>query len=262
MSKEERLYSYLKALNSTAVAFSGGVDSALLLYAAHEALGEQALAVTVASAFTPKRETDSTREFCEKYGIRQVTVTINPLDIKEIRRNPKDRCYYCKRVLLGAAVKAAEDNGITTMLDGTNADDAGDFRPGMRAVEELGVKSPFKELGFTKAGIRELAKNKGLSVWDKPADACLATRIARGDEITAEKLERIEGSEQLLRSLGFSQIRVRCFGEIAVIETQPRDIERLAAPDIRGIILDKFAIYGFKRVTVDLSGYRRGSMNS
>lgn len=262
MSKEARLVAYLKALNSAAVAFSGGVDSSLLLYAAHEALGERALAVTVACAFTPKHETDSAREFCEKYGIRQVTVTINPLDIKEIRENPKDRCYYCKRVLLGAAVKAAEDNGITVMLDGTNADDAGDFRPGTRAVAELGVKSPLKELGFTKADIREFAKNKGLSVWYKPADACLATRIAYGDEITAEKLDMIEKSEQLLRSLGFLGIRVRCFGEIAVIEARPSDIERLAAPDIRSGICDKFASYGFKRVTVDLNGYRRGSMNS
>ncbi len=262
MSIEERLFSHLKALNSAAVAFSGGVDSSLLLYTAHEALGEQALAVTVACAFTPERETDSAREFCEKYGIRQITVTINPLDTKEIRENPKDRCYYCKRVLLGAAVKAAEDNGITAVLDGTNADDTGDFRPGMRAVQELGVKSPLKELGFTKADIRELAKNKGLSVWDKPADACLATRIAYDEEITAEKLDMIDKSEQLLRSLGFFGVRVRCFGGIAVIESQPSDIQRLADMDIRDVICDKFTSYGFKRVTVDLSGYRRGSMNS
>ncbi len=259
--EEERLLEYLKAFDSAAVAFSGGVDSALLLYAAHRALGKRALAVTAISEFIPRRETDGAREFCAKHGIRQVFAEIKALDVKEIRENPRGRCYYCKRVLLGAVVKAAEDNGIFTVLEGANADDTGDFRPGMRAVEELGIKSPLKKLAFTKAAVRELAKKWGLSVWNKPSDACLATRIAYGEEITPDKLNMIEKGEQLLHSLGFTQIRVRIFGDIAVIEAPPCDIERLSSPDIRSAFCGKFASYGFKRVTADLNGYRTGSMN-
>ncbi len=262
MSKEERLISCLKELKSAAVAFSGGVDSALLLYAAHKALGERVLAVTAVSEFIKRRETDGARAFCKSYGIRQVFADIRALDIKEIRQNPKDRCYYCKRVLMGALRRSASDNGFDTLLEGTNADDAGDFRPGERAVLELNVRSPLKELGFNKADIRALAKKWGLSVWDKPADACLATRIAVGDEITAQRLDMIERSEKLLCDNGFSGVRVRCFGDTAVIETMPDDIGRLAGSGVRGVICSELLKYGFKRVTVDLVGYRRGSMNS
>ncbi len=261
MSKEEQLISFLKDLNSAAVAFSGGVDSALLLYAAHKALGERALAVTAVSEFIKVRETDGARAFCEECGIRQAFADIRVLDVKEIRSNPKDRCYYCKRVLMGELKRLAEDNGFDTLLEGTNADDAGDFRPGERAVLELNVRSPLRELGFTKADIRALAKKWGLSVWDKPADACLATRIAVGDEITAQRLDMIERSEKLLCDNGFSGVRVRCFGDTAVIETMPDDIERLASSGVRGVICGELLKYGFKRVTVDLVGYRRGSMN-
>lgn len=257
-----RLLSRLKALSRAAVAFSGGTDSAFLLFAAREALGaENVLALTADSAFFPREEAEGARALAANLGIRQVTVSVDPLSDPLIRQNPPDRCYHCKKRLLSVLKQRAQAEGFPCLLDGSNADDAGDYRPGAKAVRELQIISPLQEVGLTKAEIRALSKEHGLATWEKPASACLASRIPYGEPLTIEALRRVEQAEAFLRSLGFSQLRVRAHQNLARIEVPFEELQGLMEACRTNGIVPMLRSLGFTYITADLSGYRMGSMN-
>ena len=262
LSKYSELKQYLASLEKAAVAFSGGVDSTFLLYAAKEALGENVLAVTSSSPFFPARELETTRAFCREQGIRH-RIMENPevLENEEITRNPVNRCYLCKHEIFENLLDLCRQEGIGEIVEGSNLDDEGDYRPGMKAIQELGIRSPLRQTGFTKEEIRILARYLGLPVWNKPSSACLASRIPYGDEISEEKLRMIDQAEQLLLDLGFRQLRVRGHGTIARIELEPSAFTTILKEDIREKVYQAFRDIGFSYVTLDLLGYRTGSLN-
>lgn len=259
--KYDRLKAYIKELGSLAVGFSGGVDSSLLIYAAHEVLGERALAVTGVDAAMPGRELDEARSFCERYGIKHVICKIDPLKEDEYRNNGPNRCYFCKHGIFTTIMKIARINGIGYVAEGSNTDDTGDYRPGLKAAAELGVKCPLREAGLGKEDIRKISKALGLPTWNKPAYACLASRFVYGEEITEEKLRMIDAAEQFLIERGFINERVRIHGKMARIEVPAIDIPRLAADGIREEVYERFKKIGFSYVALDMRGYRLGSMN-
>lgn len=259
--KKERLEAYLRSLGSVAVAFSSGVDSTFLLKVAHDVLGDKAIAVTARSCSFPARERDEAARFCASEGIRQVVVDVDELRIEGFRDNPVNRCYLCKRGLFAEIGAVANAHGAAYVAEGSNLDDEGDYRPGLRAVAELGVKSPLREAGLIKAEIRALSKELGLPTWDKPSFACLASRFAYGEPISEEKLAMVDKAEQLLLDLGFRQVRVRIHGMIARIEVLPQEFEKLLRDDVRNRIYGELKQLGFSYVTMDLGGYRTGSMN-
>ena len=260
-NKLNRLEEVIRELGSLAVGFSGGVDSAFLLAAASQVLGDRALAVTNADASVPAREVEEAAAFCKQRGIRHIICRLNPLDDENYRKNGPERCYFCKRGIFTEIGRIARENGIEYVAEGSNLDDLGDYRPGLKAVSELGVKSPLREAGLTKSDIRQLSKAMGLPTWSKPAYACLASRFVYGEEITAEKLHMIERAEQFLIGHGFLQERVRMHGMMARIEVAPEEIEKIAAEKMRRAIIEEFVKIGFSYVALDLKGYRTGSMN-
>lgn len=256
------LLDYLQSFESVAVAFSGGVDSSLLLYAAREALGERTVAITAQSRLFPQRELDEASAFCRDRSILQLAVNTSELEDDAFRQNPPDRCYLCKTGLLRAVVQTANAHGIETVVEGSNIDDEDDYRPGARAIAEQGVISPLKEVGLSKNEIRALSREKGLPTWNKQSFACLASRFAFGDFISDERLSAVDEAEQCLLDRGFRQVRVRFHGEIARIEVLPSDLARLVELDVREDVNQKLKALGFKYVTLDLDGYRTGSMNA
>ena len=259
-TKLENLKSYLGSLESLAVAYSSGVDSTFLLKVAHDVLGDKAIAITATSSFYPKRESQEASVFCKANGIKQIIVASEELDIPEIRHNPANRCYLCKKDLFTKILSIAKENGIDHVAEGSNMDDMGDYRPGLKAIAELGIKSPLRECGLYKEEIRTLSKQLDLPTWNKPSFACLASRFVYGEEITTKKLKMVEKAEEALLKLGFKQFRVRIHGEnLARIEVLPADLEKLFS--LRETISKALHEVGFTYITMDLSGYRTGAMN-
>lgn len=257
--KLERLKAVLKGYGRTAVAFSGGVDSTFLLKVAHDALGDGCMAVTVRSCMFPVRESGEAAGFCAREGVRHLTIDASDLLSGDVAANPPDRCYICKRRMFGMMLNAAAAEGATVLCEGSNTDDLLDYRPGLRAVAELGIRSPLRECGLSKSEIRELSAELGLPTAGKPSFACLASRIPYGDAITPEKLGMIEKAEDFLRDAGFGQVRVRLHGGVARIEVDPGRIADVL--EMRGRIVSALREYGFAYVSLDLQGYRTGSLN-
>lgn len=259
--KLKALQQYIKELGSLAVAFSGGVDSMFLLKTAHDVLGERTLAITVKSEAFPARETRETEEFCKREGISQLICECHPLELEAFAKNKKDRCYHCKKELFINITKMAAARGIVFVGEGSNLEDLGDYRPGLKAVRELGILSPLREMGFHKSEIRLLSKEMGLAAWDKPSYACLASRFAYGEQITKEKLSMVEHAENFMREQGFLQVRVRVHGDVARIEAMPEDFSYFLQEEKRERIYQTLKEIGFSYVALDLQGYRSGSMN-
>ena len=261
-AKKDKLEDYIRSLGSLAVGFSGGVDSTLLLAVAADVLPpERVLAVTGADALVPERELREAEAFCKERGIRHVYAGFDLLQEEEYRKNGPKRCFYCKRGIFSEIQKIAAAYKIAYTAEGSNLDDLGDYRPGLEAAAELGVKCPLREAGLHKSEIRLLSRSMGLPSWNKPAYACLASRFVYGEEITKEKLERLDQAEQFLIEQGFLQERVRMHGNLARIEVPPEDIARIAAGDMRQKIWQKLKDLGFLYITLDLKGYQMGSMN-
>ena len=259
--KLDQLKNRIKSLESAVVAFSGGVDSSFLLKVAFDVLGSNVLAVTARSATFPEREYNEAVEFINKYGIRHFTFVSEELDLEGFAQNPKNRCYICKHELFSKIKDIAKNENLKYVLEGSNHDDLSDFRPGLKAVEELFVVSPLREAGLTKDDIRLLSKEMGLSTWNKPSFACLSSRFPYGQTITREKLHMVDKAEQFLIDLGFRQVRVRHHGELARIELAPNEIEQIFQRNLANDIYTYFKELGFVYTSLDLKGYRTGSMN-
>ncbi|MDR2036212.1 MAG: ATP-dependent sacrificial sulfur transferase LarE [Coriobacteriales bacterium] len=261
-AKEAELKSLLLSHDSVAVAFSGGVDSTLLLDVAHEVLGSEAVAITAAMVGLPARDLEATREFCAKRGVRQLEVEFDELALDGFANNPPDRCYLCKRALFTALLALVEKSDISVLVEGSNLDDEQDYRPGRAALKELGISSPLKAAGFTKADIRALSQARGLPTWDKPACACLSTRLPFGAPLTRELLKRIDEAEQCVQDAGAKQVRVRVHDSLARIEVDEESLPLFMQDDTRHCVNSALQKLGFVSVALDLQGYRMGSMNS
>jgi uncharacterized protein len=257
--KLENLDNILKDLKSFVIAFSGGVDSTFLLHRASQIKKLKIAAITIRTIYIPAREIDEAVDFCKTHGINHTILDIACPE--EIRYNPIDRCYLCKKLLFSHIKSFADNNGYSYIIDGTNADDNGDFRPGLKALKEMGIRSPLVESGLIKHEIRELSQRAGLPTWDKPAYACLLTRIPYDTKVTENDLRMVESAEQFLFEKGFPGTRVRIHGDIARIECLPGYINKIIQEPERALIINNLKKIGFRYISLDLEGYRTGSLN-
>jgi pyridinium-3,5-biscarboxylic acid mononucleotide sulfurtransferase len=260
-SRERRLYDALSSFDSVIVAFSGGVDSAYLAWVATEVLGPAALCVTADSPSYPDHHRQLALRIAREFSLHHEFVTTSETEQPEYRANPVNRCYYCKSELYDVLSRLAAARGIAVIVDGSNADDRSDYRPGRQAAREYGVRSPLDEADLTKADIRELSRRAGLPTWDEPASACLSSRIPYHSEVTTEKLRMIERAEAALRDLGFRVCRVRHHDTLARIELGTNELHRALDLDVRERIVRELRAIGYQHVTIDLQGYRMGSLN-
>jgi len=260
-NKLNNLKNRLKQMETVAVAFSGGLDSTFLLKVAHDVLQERAIALTAHSFIFPEREFLEAEAFAKKIGCKHIAVTFNELDIGGFADNPVNRCYLCKRDLFSRLLSVARKNGLQHVIDGSNTDDLGDFRPGIRALRELNIASPLQEAGMGKVDIKALSKEMGLLTWDKPSFACLSSRIPYHQKITREKLQAVDKAEQFLLNEGFKQVRVRHHGDTARIEVSANERGKFVDTALMDRVYETFRQLGFLYVTLDLKGYRTGSLN-
>lgn len=262
-AKRDRLLDILRSLRSCAVAFSGGIDSTVVAQAAQLALGDQAVAVTADSASVPRREIDEARELARRIGIRHRIVPTQEFDNPDYIKNDGTRCYFCKSELYSQIEQLLPELSVAVMCSGANVDDWGDYRPGLKAAAEHQVRHPLQEAGITKAEVRQLARHWDLPTWDKPASPCLSSRLAPGVQVTTERTARVEAAEVYLRQLGLRDCRVRLHeGELARIEVPTSEIARLAEPAVRDGLAKRLHELGFQFVTLDLEGFRSGSLNA
>ena len=248
-------------LKSVTVAYSGGVDSTFLLAMAKEVLGKNVLAVTDASPMTPTFEIKEAKTIAKKLKVKHILLKISPLENPALKYNPKDRCYICKKNLFVKFLNLADKHGYSYLVDGTNFDDLNSFRPGLKALGELGIKSPLAKAELNKEDIRKYSKIMGLPTWDSPALACLATRLPYGEEITETKLKMVDQAEDFIRSLGFKQVRVRYHFPIARIEIDPEAISNIIEPSMSKKVVKRLKAIGFDHIVIDLEGYRSGTMD-
>jgi len=259
--KKKRLMAILKAYESLVVAFSGGVDSTFLLAATQEALGDRVTAVTADSPIHSRREIREALETAKALGVKHIVVPFAEMTAPGFAANPPDRCYSCKQIIFSEIIRIAASMGVERVAHGVNLDDLGDYRPGLKAAEEMGVVAPLADAGLSKVDIRALSRRMGLATWNKPSMACLASRIPYGRPITPGVLKMVEAAEEILHGLGFSGCRVRHHGDVARIEMAARDVSRAARSAVRSQILKGLKDIGFTHVAVDLEGYVQGSLN-
>jgi uncharacterized protein len=261
-TKTQKLKEIFQSMGKVLVAFSGGVDSTLLLKVAQDTLGDKnILAVTALSPLYPERELEGVKKLIQALGVKHRLIESNELEITGFSKNPPNRCYYCKNKLFRELLDIAKEESIPFVVEGSTLDDDQDHRPGRLAIHELGIRSPLKEAAFTKQEVRELSRALGLSTWDKPSFACLASRFPYGREITEEELRRVDEAEDFLFGLGFRQARVRHYGDLARIEILKEEMERLINSSLRERVVKRLREIGYTYVTLDLQGFRSGSMN-
>jgi uncharacterized protein len=261
-TKIEKLNEIFQSMGKVLVAFSGGVDSTLLLRVARDILGDQnVLAVTALSPLYPERELKGAKKLIQAFGVKHLLIQSNELEISGFSKNPPNRCYYCKKDLFEKLLKLSKEFGIPWIIEGSTLDDEKDHRPGGVAIQELGIRSPLKEAMFRKTDVRELSKTLGLTTWDKPSFACLASRFPYGEEITIKGLKMVDEAENFLFDLGFKQVRVRHYQNLARIELYPEEMGRLMGATLREEVVSHLKSIGYHYITLDLQGFRSGSMN-